>query len=140
MDYLDTSVVVSALTNEVETKRVQRWLAERDRDSLAISDWVQVEFAAALAMKVRLGKLDSGQQAAIQASFDALATRSFLSLVIGPASYRTAAGFASRHAAGLRAGDALHLAVAAEHGATLRTLDKRLAAAGVIVGAASELV
>jgi hypothetical protein len=41
---------------------------------------------------------------------------------------------------GLRAGDALHLAVAAEHGATLWTLDVRLAEAGPVLGVATGVV
>jgi predicted nucleic acid-binding protein len=39
---------------------------------------------------------------------------------------------------GLRAGDALHLAVCAEHGATLCTLDQRLAEAAPSVGVATK--
>ncbi|HWX27774.1 MAG TPA: hypothetical protein VNZ53_10105 [Steroidobacteraceae bacterium] len=35
---------------------------------------------------------------------------------------------------GLRAGDALHLAVCADHGATLCTLDHRLSDAGSALG------
>jgi uncharacterized protein len=41
---------------------------------------------------------------------------------------------------GRRADDALHVAVAAEPGATLCTLDKRLADAAVALGANSEMV
>ena len=40
----------------------------------------------------------------------------------------------TRHAIGLRAGDALHLAICADHGATLCTLDRRLGDAGPLVG------
>ncbi len=41
---------------------------------------------------------------------------------------------------GLRAGDALHLAVAAEHGATLWTLDVRMAEAGPVLGVVTGVV
>jgi len=41
--------------------------------------------------------------------------------------FRTAALFCDQHALGLRAGDALHLAIAARHGAELCTLDRQLA-------------
>jgi uncharacterized protein len=48
--------------------------------------------------------------------------------------FRTAARFADQHALGLRAGDALHLAICADHGATLCTLDRRLSEAGPALG------
>ena len=48
--------------------------------------------------------------------------------------FRTAASFAGQYALGLRAGDALHLAVCPDHGATLRTLDRRLSEAGPALG------
>jgi uncharacterized protein len=40
--------------------------------------------------------------------------------------FRAAARFADQHQLSLRAGDALHLAVCADHGATLCTLGRRL--------------
>jgi hypothetical protein len=54
--------------------------------------------------------------------------------------FRTAAAFADQYRPGLRAGDALHLAVAFENGATLRTLDRRLAEAGPALGVMTLLV
>ncbi len=40
--------------------------------------------------------------------------------------FHLAATYADRHPLGLRAGDALHLAIASSRGAVLCTLDKRL--------------
>ena len=50
------------------------------------------------------------------------------------ASFRTAARFTDQHTLNLRAGDALHLAICAELGATLVTLDRRLGEAAPLVG------
>jgi predicted nucleic acid-binding protein len=53
---------------------------------------------------------------------------------VSRAQFRTAARFVEQHMLGLRAGDALHLAVCAERGATLCTLDRRLSDAGSALG------
>ena len=140
MDYLDTSVLVTALTSEADTPRVQDWLTSRSTNSLAISDWVATEFSVALSIKLRTGDLDTKHRDRAWSTFTALAAESLTSLEIGRVHYRTAARFAAHHDTGLRAGDALHLAIAADHGATLYTLDRRLATAGAIVGVDSRLV
>lgn len=53
--------------------------------------------------------------------------------------FRAAARFTDQHALGLRAGDALQLAIASEQGATLVTLDRRLAEAGPMLGVPAQL-
>jgi predicted nucleic acid-binding protein len=60
-------------------------------------------------------------------------------LGVTAAAFHTAATFADQPALGLRAGDALHLAIASEHGATVYTLDRRLADAGPAVGVPTSL-
>ena len=52
----------------------------------------------------------------------------------------TAARFADQYATGLHAGDALHLAIASHHGASLHTLDRRLVEIGQALGVDSALV
>jgi predicted nucleic acid-binding protein len=54
--------------------------------------------------------------------------------------FRAAARFADQHKLDLRAGDALHLAVASDESATLCTLDKRLANTGKALGIATKLI
>lgn len=53
---------------------------------------------------------------------------------------QTAARFADQYATGLRAGDALHLAIASRHGTSLHTLDKRLVEIGQALGVDTALV
>jgi len=50
--------------------------------------------------------------------------------------FRAAARFCDQSELNLRAGDALHLAICANHGASLCTLDRRLAEAAPARGAA----
>ena len=64
--------------------------------------------------------------------FNKLVAESFTVLAVTGAHFRAAAKFVDQHRLGLRAGDALHLATASEHGATVHALDHRLAEAGAI--------
>lgn len=132
--YLDTSLLVAALTNEAETARMQAWLGEQEPERLAVSGWVAAEFSAALSIKLRTGQIEATHRADALAVFTRLSSDSFTMLPISGAQFRTAARFADQHALGLRAGDALHLAICADHAATLCTLDRRLGDAGGALG------
>jgi uncharacterized protein len=134
MLYLDTSVLVSALTNEADTAAVQAWLAGQVARDLTISDWVVTEFSSATSIKLRTGQLGPDHRAAALASLTRLAAETFRVLPVERVSFRTAARFADQPALNLRAGDALHLAICAEHGATICTLDRRLGEAASVVG------
>jgi predicted nucleic acid-binding protein len=137
--YLDTSVLVAALTREAKTGAVQVWLGERDPGELAISDWVY-RFSAALSIKLRTGQLDEAARADALSAFASLCADSLGSLAISGLHFRTAARFAEHDALGLRAGDALHLAVCADYGGTLATLDRRLSQAGLALGVKTALI
>jgi len=135
--YLDTSLLVAALTNEAATERIQSWLSEQSPDDLLISDWVMTEFSAALSIKGRTGALSGDDRAKALAMFTRLTAETFTVIALSSAHFRTAARFADQHALGLRAGDALHLAVVRESGATLCTLDRKLAESGMALGVAT---
>ncbi len=104
------------------------------KNSPSISDWVITEFSSALSVKLRRGEITSGDRARALNKFAEFTDASFAVLPVSSAHFRMAAQFADQYALGLRAGDALHLAICSSHGATLCTLDKRLSAAGPELG------
>ena len=140
MLYLDTSLIVAALFNEAATPRVQTWLAKQDPAQLLISDWTITEMSSAMAIKLRTGQITLAQRAAALAMFNKLVAESFTVLPVTTMHFRAAAKFIDQHTPGLRAGDALHLATASEQGATVHTLDQRLAAAGPVLGVPAQLL
>jgi predicted nucleic acid-binding protein len=139
MFYLDTSLLVAGLSNEAATPSAQRWLARRREASLCISAWTIPEFSSAMALKLRTGQVGFEQRAAMLAAFNALVEESLIVLAVRSPQFRTAARFVDREELGLRAGDALHLAIAFDVGATMVTFDRRVAGAGPALGVPTEV-
>jgi predicted nucleic acid-binding protein len=140
MRYVDTSILVASLANETHTYRTQLWLSEQRAEDLTISDWVVSEFSSALSLKLRTKQMSEEKRADALAAFARLTADFLVVLPVSTLHFAVAARFADRHELGLRAGDALHLAVAAESGATIYTLDQRLAAAGPALGVKTHLL
>ena len=84
MIYIDTSVIIAALTKEQSTPRVQDWLADQDADGLAISGWVVTEVSSVLALKVRAGDLNINQRAEILAAWQRMQIDNFHSVAVLP--------------------------------------------------------
>ena len=138
--YLDTSILVSSLVREIHTNRAQSWLGEQTSEYLAMSDWVVSEFSSALSLKLRTKQMSEENRAEALAGFARFTGEFLIVLPVTTPHFRAAARFADRHELGLRAGDALHLAIASESGATLYTFDQRLAAAGPAIGVKTHLL
>jgi len=126
--------MVAALSKEAATDRVQAWLAGQAPADLVVSEWVITEISSAFALKLRTGEFTQDQRSAALGFFNAMISDSLEVLPVPAPHFRTAAHFCDQYDLGLRAADALHLAVSAAHGATLMTLDRRMAMAGPSLG------
>jgi hypothetical protein len=134
MVYVDTSALVPMFFNEAGTDTVLAWI-EASGERLAISDWTLTEFASAAAMKVRARQAPTALARQAVTRCAAFADARLLVAVPGRAEFRRAAALAGDAALELRAGDALHLAIAEAAGASaLLVLDRALAAAARAIG------
>lgn len=131
--YLDSSVLVAALSNETASRDVRRWLQSSGAERFAISGWTVTEVSSALARKVRVGEFDHAMRLEALANFRRLISTYQIMDVIR-LDFEKAADFIDREGSALKSGDALHLAVAVRSGCGLRTLDQGLAREGAALG------
>lgn len=106
--------------------------SQRKRD-LMISAWRLTEMASVGGIKQRTGAIDAETRQTALAHFQRFASVHLGTVEIEPADFRTAAVLIDSPAA-LRAGDALHLAVARRLNAPLASIDRRLCAATDALG------
>jgi uncharacterized protein len=130
--YFDTSFVAPLVLPE-PTHSVTAFVRTLPSDELAVSHWTVVEFSSLIARKVRLGELDAEGAARTDARFEAAVDESFTVLLPNLNDFVLAKRYLGKFESGLRAPDALHLAIASNRDVTaFYTLDKRLIAAGRI--------
>jgi uncharacterized protein len=131
MLYFDTSFLTPLIRTEATSSRVERFVRRQRTGQLAISRWTQVELSSVLGREVRMGALDGQTAIAAEAKFDSIVQRSFVVLLATADDFDLARRYLRRHEAGLRGGDALHLAIAVNNGASrIFTLDKGMLRAG----------
>ena len=127
MLYVDTSVLVALCTNEAKTADVVKWYANCT-DELASAAWCVTEFASAMGLKQRTGQLTESQAQTAWLQFERICANDLELLPVDAMTFHKAAVLTMDASAGLRAGDALHLACAMDAKAKgLVTLDAVLA-------------
>jgi len=127
MFYLDASAAVAAVTEEAHSDRVWQWLTAHTDAALFVSGWVDTEVSSALSIKARTGALTLDQRVSAMESWRRFRASSLRELAVTPDHFESAARFCDRPDLGLRASDALHLAIAASANVQLLTLDERMA-------------
>ena len=127
MLYVDTSVLVALCTNEGKTADVVKWYADCAQE-LASAAWCVTEFASAMGLKQRSGQLTEEQAQTAWLQFERMCANDLQLLPVEVMTFHRAAMLTMDASAGLRAGDALHLACAIANKAQgIVTLDAVLA-------------
>jgi predicted nucleic acid-binding protein len=127
MLYFDTSFMAPLILQEATSENIEAFFAKLPAGQLYVSHWTRVEFASLIAREVRMGGLVERDALLAIGQFDQLVTESFQVLAPNVADYEQAKGYLQHFATRLRAGDALHLAIASNNSAkTLYTLDEGL--------------
>ena len=135
MHYFDTSFLAPLVREERSSTRVGRFMAGLPTGELAISRWTEVEFASLLARDVRMGAIAPDEARMVDALLEDVVLQSFIVLLPSGDDYERARHYLRNYETGLRAGDALHLAIAGNHRAkAIYSLDKTMIKAGKILG------
>jgi hypothetical protein len=122
--YLDTSVIVALCVRERASDHVEAALVSVG-DALMISEWTRVEVVGAIGIKVRTRELKEPIARRALADYYEAVEPGLQIVTPSREDYILASDYLQTFASGLRSGDALHLAVAANRQvARLLTLDK----------------
>lgn len=125
--YLDTSCLPPFFTTETASARARKFFAlEAPAAPFCISHWTMAEFHSAIAQKVRMGLLTPALQSEVLSAFESLARAHFDCWPLLAADFLDAAALCDSAKLNLRAGDALHLAIARRQKAVLVSLDTNL--------------
>lgn len=134
MIYLDTSALLPYYRQEQASERVQAMLGRQTQPAL-ISHLTEVEVASALARWVRMEELTEPQANRIESAFyDDVSHGRFILCPVEIAHYRRASHWIGARKTSLRTLDALHLACAEHHQATLISEDEALVNAAAFFG------
>jgi predicted nucleic acid-binding protein len=135
MLYFDASFVAPLIRQEPTSAALLPFFGELPAGELAMSRWTRLELSSVLARDVRMARIDGEGARAAETDLDLLIGETFVIVVPNAGDFDLAQTYVGRYETGLRAGDALHLAIARNHGAeAIYTLDKTLLKAGRILG------
>jgi uncharacterized protein len=131
MIYLDTCFIAPLVIAEDSSNTVETQVMKVKPGELATGMWTQVELASLIARKLRMGELSAAEAEEIRRKFTQILAEFFQILMPTATDFATAAKFLEIPKTGLRAGDAFHLAIAANRGAKkIYTLDQGFIKAG----------
>lgn len=136
MHYVDTSVLIAYLVPEKYSDQADRSLRDPVHTPLALSAWTETELMSGLGIKCRTGQIEESDRRKALEQYERLRDY-FVHLQVLDDDCRNAARLLQNWRLGLRAGDALHLAVSQRHSCVVLSLDERLVKAGQQAGIAA---
>lgn len=132
--YVDASAWIALFAQEPGCAELQDWLAG-EQGALLTARWCVVEVASGLSIKVRRGELLQSHASQLMNAFEQLVQSQVSLLAVAAADYDLATSLCRHAPSRLRAGDALHLAIASRARAShLVTLDKVMASNAELMG------
>ena len=127
MIYVDTSFLAPLYIEEATSTQVEAYLRSQPPRQASISEWTQVEFASLVSRRVRMRELESEQVTHIFRDFEADCSDTYTILKVSSLDFQLATSLLRQDKTTLRAGDALHLAIARNRQVqSFLTLDKAL--------------
>ena len=130
MRYCDVSFLAPLFLEEALSRKVEAWVVRQTPGDLCVSHWTRTEFSSLIAREVRMGGLTEADALKVIVQFDRVIKDCFVVEPPRVSDFDLAATFIRQFNTKLRAGDALHLAIAANRATGMfYTLDERLLAA-----------
>ena len=132
--YCDASVLVTLVLRDEHERAVRRWLQSREHLLLSYSDFGWGELVSAIGSRVRSRhpvRLTLGDRLVIRA---AEVVRGLVKTTLTADDVADGTAMVAHFALGLRLPDAIHLAIARRHAATLITTDKKRGDAAAALG------
>ena len=135
MIYFDTSFLAPLVLPEATSDAIAEYVRGLPAEQFTVSHWTRVEFSSLIAREVRMGGLDAEAAAQADARFESMVDESFAVILPNADDFNLAKEYLGHYETGLRAGDALHLAIAGNRRAeVIYSLDKSLLKAGKRLG------
>ncbi len=134
MVYFDTSFLTPLFLEEPTSDSVERFIASLPVAELSTSHWTRVELSSLLAREVRMGGLSESEARDADVAFENAIGESFQMLTPTPDDFDRAKILLASPGTGLRAADAMHLAMASRREIdVIYSLDRGLLKAGALL-------
>ena len=133
MIVLDASALVSLFVADGNSVAIKTYFRSTN-PRVGVNDFAAAEFASAISIRLRSKQIPLSEATGILAAFDAWVSGSAKAIALAPEDSRAAAAMVRRFELGLRAPDALHLAICLRLGVPLLTYDIRQMAAARALG------